>query len=135
MKIRAGWMCLLALLGSPAMAEEPARVEREVWLCKGVIQSAPGEPLQPAVRRLEFDFTSGDLLMSVDTTQYRTRFQASTRHYEAMLNLTLEGGVQATESLHLVRANGQITATTRTADGRQMRLFRSNCRPEGAPER
>ncbi|HET9700794.1 MAG TPA: hypothetical protein VFP70_07745 [Burkholderiales bacterium] len=135
MKTSAGWMCLLALLGRPTLAADPAMVEREVWLCKGVTQSAPGEPLQPEARRLEFDFTSGDLLMSVGTSQYRTRFQASPRHYEAMFNLTLEGGVQVTESLHLIRAKGQITATARTADGRQMRLFRSNCHPEGVPEK
>ncbi|HEX9178917.1 MAG TPA: hypothetical protein VF859_00865 [Burkholderiales bacterium] len=134
MRTTAGWICLLMALGSSAMAEEPAKIEREVWICRGVTQSAPGEPLQPQERRLEFDFMSGDLLMSVGTTQYRARFQASTRHYEAMFTMTLEGGLQGTESVHLVRANGRITATARNAEGQQVRLFRSNCRPAGETE-
>lgn len=132
MRTTAGWICLLMALGSSTMAEEPAKIEREVWICRGVTQSAPGEPLQPQERRLEFDFMSGDLLMSVGTSQYRARFQASTRHYEAMFTITLAGGVPAMESVHLVRANGRITATAHTADGQQVRLFRSSCRPEGA---
>ncbi|HEX9179645.1 MAG TPA: hypothetical protein VF859_04565, partial [Burkholderiales bacterium] len=115
-----------------AGAAEPATVEPEVWLCKGVAQSAPGEPLQPQERRLEFDFMSGDLLMTVGASQYRARFQASRLHYEAVFPMTLEGGTQAMESVHLVRANGRITATARNADGQQLRLFRSSCRPEGA---
>jgi hypothetical protein len=127
-------MCLLMGLGSSALAEEPVKAEREVWICNGVTQSAPGEPLQPQERRLVFDFMSGDLLMSVGAAQYRARFQASTRHYEAMFNLPPEGGIPVTESVHLVRANGRITATARNAEGRQVRLFRSSCRPEGAAE-
>lgn len=134
MRRNAGWMCLLAMIGGPVMAQEPAKLEREVWLCKGVTQNAPGEPLQPQERRLEFDFMSGDVLMTVGPTRYRARFQASTRHFEAMFPITLEGGDPATESVHLVRANGRITATARSPEGRQLRLFRSSCRPEGAAE-
>lgn len=130
----AGWACLLTLVGSGASAQEPAKVEREVWLCKGVVQQAAGEALQPEERRLEFDFMSGDLLMSVGATLHRARFQASRLHYEAVFPMNIGSGIQAMESVHLSRSTGRMTATARSAEGKQVRLFRSNCRPEGATE-
>jgi hypothetical protein len=127
-------MCLALLLGGIARAEEPEKVGREVWLCGGVVQSAPGEALQPQERRLEFDFISGEVLMTVGGTLQRTRFRASRMHFEAAFPVTLEGGLPAVENVNLARSNGRITATVHDAEGRRLRLFRSSCRPEGAPE-
>ncbi|HEX6828022.1 MAG TPA: hypothetical protein VF104_03485 [Burkholderiales bacterium] len=121
------------LLASVAPAQEPAKLEREIWLCRGVVQTAPGEPLQPEERRLEFDFTSGDVVMSAGGARHRARFQASRVHFEAEFPVTVDGGVQAMESVSLARSNGRMTATARSADGRQLRLFRSSCRPEDVP--
>jgi hypothetical protein len=129
----AGALGLAMALGGGAWAQEAPKVQREVWLCRGVVQTAPGEPLQPEERRLELDFVTGNAQMSVAANRYRARFRAGRVHYEAVFPVILDGGIRATESVNLNRASGRLTANVHNAEGKRLRIYRSDCRPEEVP--
>ena len=123
-------MGLACALADAARAEEPA--PRESWVCRGVTQTAPGEPLAPQERSLVFDYGGGTALMTVDGKEYRAPLKASRMHAEAVFEMVLEGGRKAVEDITLGRQSGRLVANLES-DGTRLRIYRGNCQPAEAP--
>ena len=123
----------VVLAGVPAGATAAGEgAPREAWVCRGVVQTAPGEPVAPQERSVVFDYGSGTALMTVDGKEYRAPFKASRVHAEAVFEVVLEGGRRAVEDVTLGRESGRLVAHTES-NGTRLGIYRANCRPAEAP--
>src|SRR5512134_413698 len=130
MRIALIAMGLAWALAGAARADEPAL--RESWVCRGVTQTTPGEPVAPQERRVVFDYGSGTALMTIDGKEYRAPFKASRMHAEAVFEVVLDSGKSAMEDVTLGRQSGRLVANAES-NGTRLRIYRANCQPAEAP--
>src|SRR5574342_918357 len=81
---------VLAALSGTAIAQEAPT--QEVWLCKGVYQTTPGEPVKPQERTLVLILATGKAVMKVEGNEHQGRFEASGQHVAAWFDVTPSGG-------------------------------------------
>jgi hypothetical protein len=125
-------LILAAAYSGAAVAQQMPN--HETWLCNGVYQTAPGEPVKPQERRLTLYAGGGKAVMMIEAVEKQGRFEASAQHIAAWFETPGPADERLLEEATLDRVTGRLASHVQRKDGTRVGVYRGGCRPADAQD-